>query len=84
MRNRNLKEILSPSLYTKNKNEKNSYVSYVIKNCGKRDICRNYLISDNTSTCKVTNMKHFINNDLDIIIWMLYILLAILIVMNNI
>ena len=50
-RNRNLKEILSPSLYTKNKNEKKSYV---IKICGKCDICKNYFISDNTFTCKVT------------------------------
>ena len=61
-RNRNLKEILSPSLYTKNKNEKKSYV---IKNCGKCDICKNYLISGNNFTCKVTNKKYHINNDLD-------------------
>ena len=37
-RNGNLKEVLSPSLYTKNKNEKKSYV---IKSCGKCDICKN-------------------------------------------
>ena len=53
-RNRNLKEILSPSLYTKNKNEKKSYV---IKNCGKCDICKNYLISDNTFTCKLPQIN---------------------------
>ena len=46
-RNRNLKEILSSSMYTKNKKEKKSHV---IKNCGKCDICKNYLISDNTFT----------------------------------
>ena len=40
-RKRNLKEILYPSLYTK---------SYVIKNCGKCGICKNYLISENTFT----------------------------------
>ena len=61
-RNRNLKEILSPSLYTRNKNEKKSYV---IKNFGKCDICKHYLISDNTFTCKVTNKKYYINNDFD-------------------
>ena len=53
-RNRNLKEILSPSLYTKNKNEKKSYV---MKNCGKCDICKNYLISDNTFTCKLPQIN---------------------------
>ena len=51
-RNRNLKEILSPSLFTKNKNEKKSYI---VKNYGKCDICKNHLISDNTFTCKGTN-----------------------------
>ena len=61
-RNRSLKEKLSPSLYTKNKNEKKSYV---IKTCGKCDICKNYLISDNTFTCKVTRKKYCINNDFD-------------------
>ena len=49
-RNRNLKAILSSSLYTKNKNEKKSYV---IKNCGKCDICKKYLISDNSFILKL-------------------------------
>ena len=61
-RNRNLKEILSPSLHTKNESEKKSYV---IKNCGKCDIFKNSLISDNTFTCKVTSKKYYINNDSD-------------------
>ena len=60
-RTRNLKEILPPSLYTKNKNEEKSYV---IKTSGKCDICKNYLISDNTFTCKITSKK-YINNDFD-------------------
>ena len=38
----------------KNKNEKQSYV---IKDCDQCDICKNYLISDNTFACKVTNKK---------------------------
>ena len=49
-------------MYTKNKNEKKSYV---IKDSGKWDICKNYLISHNTFTCKVTNRKYYINNDFD-------------------
>ena len=61
-RNRNLKEMLSPLLYTRNKNEKKSSV---IKNCEKCDICKHYLISDNTFSCKVTNKKYYINNDFD-------------------
>ena len=49
-------------MYTKNKNEKKSYV---IKNSGKCDICKNYLTSDNTFTCKITSKK-YINNDFDL------------------
>ena len=60
--NRNLKQILSPSLYTRNENEKKCYV---IKNCGKCDIRKNYSINDNTFTCKVKNKKYYINNDFD-------------------
>ena len=60
-RNRNLKEV-SASLYTKKKKKKKSYV---IKNCGKCDTCKNYLISDNTFFCKVTNKKYYVNNDFD-------------------
>ena len=59
-RKRSFKEMLSLSLYTKNKNEKKSYV---IKSFGKCHICRNYLINGNTFTCKVTNKKYYINND---------------------
>ena len=29
------------------------------------DICKNYLNSDNTFTCKVTNKKYYITNYLD-------------------
>ena len=70
-RNRNPKEILYPSLYTRNKNGKKSYV---IKNCGKCDICKDYLISDNTFTCKVSKKKYYINNDLMISIVTVYLL----------
>ena len=36
-----------------------------MKNCGKCVIWKNYLISDNTFTCKVTKKKYCISNDLD-------------------
>ena len=61
-RNINLKKILSPSLCAKNKNEKKHCV---IKNCDKCDICKRYLISDNTFTCKVTYRKYYIKDDFD-------------------
>ena len=61
-RNRNLKEILSPSLYTKRKSVKKINI---IKNCSKCDICKNFLISDNSFVCKVTNKKYHIKNDFD-------------------
>ena len=61
-RNRNLKEILSPSLYTKCKNDKKTNI---IKNCGKCDICKKILISDSSFICKVTNKKYHIKNDFD-------------------
>ena len=35
--------------------------SYVIKNCGKCDICKNYFISDNTFTCKVSKKKYYLS-----------------------
>ena len=54
-RKRNFREKLPPSLYAENKNEKKFYVT---ENCQKYDICRNYLIDDNTFTCKVTNKKY--------------------------
>ena len=49
-------------MYTKNKNEKKSYV---IKSCVNCDICKNYLIGDSIFTCKVTSNKYYINIDLD-------------------
>ena len=61
-RNSNVKKILFPPLYTKNKSEKKSYA---IKNCEKWDICKDYLISHNTFTCKVTKKKYYINNDFE-------------------
>ena len=35
------------------------------KTRGKCDICKNYLISDNTFTCQVTDKKYYIKNDFD-------------------
>ena len=61
-KNRDLKEILSRSLYTNTKNEKKYYV---IKNCGNCDICKNYLISDDTFNndfdCNCINVVYLIS-----------------------
>ena len=49
-REKNLKEILSPSLFpAKPKNSESCITS-----CKKRDICKNYLITDNEFKCKIT------------------------------
>ena len=42
-------EVLPPSLFPPKFNENGSYIT----NYNKCDICKNYLISDNTFTCKV-------------------------------
>ena len=54
----------------------------IIKNCSKCDICKKFLISDSSFICKVTNKKYHIKNDFDCNS-MLYILLVVRIVMNN-
>ena len=37
----------------------------IIKNCGKCDICKKFLVSDSTFICKVTNKKYYIKNDFE-------------------
>ena len=39
--------------------------TYIIKNCGKCDVCKYFLISDSSFICKVTNKKYHIKNDFD-------------------
>ena len=55
-----LKEILAPSMCTKIKMKRSCG-----KKRGKGDASNNYLISDNTFTCKITNKKYYIHNDFD-------------------
>ena len=61
-RNRNLKEILSPSLYTKKFNEKKLST---ITSCKKCDICKNFLICSDYFICKATKKKYFIRGELN-------------------
>ena len=57
---KNLKEILSPSLFpSKAKQIENSITS-----CNKYDICKNFLVSDTTFKCKVTGRVYNIRDKL--------------------
>ena len=60
-RNKNLKELLSPSLYPNRKsNKSNSIISF--NSC---DICKNYMVFENMITCAVTGNKYFGKGELD-------------------
>ena len=59
-RNKNLKELLSPSLFPNRKSTKsNSIIS-----CNSCDICNNYMVFENMFTSKVTGKKYFIKGEL--------------------
>ena len=59
-RNKNLKELLSPSLYPNRKSTKsNSIIS-----CNSCDICKNYMVFENMFTCTVTGKKYFVKGEL--------------------
>ena len=59
-REKNLKEILSPSLFpAKPKNNESCITS-----CKKCDICKNYLITDNKFKCKVTGRFYNVRGNL--------------------
>ena len=60
-RGRNLKEIISPSLYPIQKKEKASNIN----SCDKCDICKNYLVRNNTFTCKVTGKHYYVRGNLN-------------------
>ena len=59
-REKNLKEILSPSLFPPKFNKNESYIS----NCNKCDICKNYLISDNKFKRTVTGRVYSVRESL--------------------
>ena len=59
-RNKNLKELLSPSLFPNRKStESNSII-----NCNSCDICNNYMVFENMFTCTVTGKKYFVKGEL--------------------
>ena len=59
-REKNLKEILSPSLFPLKFNKNESSIS----NCNNCDICKNHLISDNKFKCKVTDRVYSVRGSL--------------------
>ena len=59
-RNKNLKELLSPSLYPKRKSAKSNSIIC----CNDCDICNNYMVFGNMFTCTVTDKKYFVKGEL--------------------
>ena len=59
-RGKNLKEILSPSLYPKK--PKAPRISYIVS-CTKCDICRNFLICENRFKCKASGKSYFVKGN---------------------
>ena len=60
-RNKNLKELIAPSIYPNKTNTRKSSIT----NCNNCDICKNYMIFDNTSTCTATGKSYFIRGQLN-------------------
>ena len=60
-RNKNLKELIAPSIYPKKTNTRTSSIT----NCNNCDICKNYMIFDNTFTCTATGKSYFIRGQLN-------------------
>ena len=59
-RNKNLKEMVAPSLYPKPSIKSN----HTIVSCNKCDICKNFLITDSKFRCTVTGKTYFIKGNL--------------------
>ena len=59
-RGKNLKEILSPSLFPSKPSKKESSIT----SCDKCDICKNYLIPDNKFRCKITGRVYYVRGAL--------------------
>ena len=60
-RNKNLKELIAPSVYPKNINTRISSIT----SCNNCDICKNYMIFDNTFICTVTGKSYFVRGQLN-------------------
>ena len=59
-RNKNLKDLLSPSLFPNKKSTKSNSIS----SCNSCDICNNYMVFENMFTCIVTGKKYFVKGEL--------------------
>ena len=60
-RNKNLKELIAPSVYPKKINTRISSITS-FNNC---NICKNYMVFDNTFICTVTGKSYFIRGQLN-------------------
>ena len=60
-RNKNFKELIAPSTYPKKTNTRTSSIT----NCNNCDICKNYMIFDNSFTCAATGKSYFIRGQLN-------------------
>ena len=65
-RGKNLREILSPSLFPPPNTEKVSKISKCNKKC---DLCVNYMLFNNTFTCTANNRFYKIRGDLSCILY---------------
>ena len=59
--NKNLKELIPPSIYPKKINTRSSSIT----SCNNCDICKNYKNFDNTFICTVTGKSYFIRGQLN-------------------
>ena len=60
-RSENLKELIAPSVYPKKINTRISSIT----SCNNCDICKNYMVFDNTFICAVTGKSYFIRDQLN-------------------
>ena len=60
-RNRNLNELIVPSVYPKKINTRIRSIT----SCNNCDICKNYMVFDNTFICTVTGKSYFIRGQLN-------------------
>ena len=59
-RDKDLKELLSPSLFPNRKSIKSNSIT----SCNSCDICNNYMVFENMFTCTVTGKKYFVKGEL--------------------
>ena len=71
MRGRNLKEMLSPSLYPTIKRDKGNSIT----SCNRCDICKHFLVCKQNFTCKVTGKSYgvrgFLNSERSNVVYLI-------------